>query len=204
MDYSEITSLALSYADRTDEEVTSRVDGFLRMVEAEISRNLKVMEMSVRAVLVTSEGQEYYGLPSDFGGIRDVELRDASFSNDIQTMQYLTPEQMNNAVFYPDAGHYYTIVANQLHVHPKTDQQIIEIVYYQRIPELTSSLPTNWVSDRDPDLYIYGLLVQISAFVKDGEAKAIWQDMFSGVMSRIESNDAKVRWSGTPMQMRVN
>ena len=95
MNYAEIVALALSYADRTDAEVANRVDDFLRVVESRINRVLKTMDMSTRTTTITITDKEYYTLPDDFAGMRDIEIREAASSYKT-TLQYLNPEQLNN------------------------------------------------------------------------------------------------------------
>jgi len=200
MEYNDIKELALSYADREDAEVTEKVDSFLRIVEARMNRFLRVRKMSSRAVLVTDEDQEYYGLPSDFNGLRDVVLRDTLDSKTRTTMQYLNPEQMNS-ITADHTGAYYAIIGNQLQIRPAQENKILEITYFQRIVELDSINTSNWMSEDYPDAYVFGLMVEISSFTKDAEAAVMWEQRFNAAMVAIETTDIKNRWSGTSLRM---
>jgi len=209
MNYNEIVSLALSYADRTDNEVTSRMDDFLRMTESRVNRAFKVRNMSTRAVLSMIEDQVYYGMPADFNGLRDIEIYDSLTPNSKQTLKYLSPEQMNNRVSASNAGVnsafiYYTIIANQLQITPaQSSGKTMEIVYYQDLRPLGTADPENWVSVYVPDAYVNGLLTEISAFVKDKEAALLWNERFVISLAEISDDDAETRWSGTAMETRV-
>jgi len=207
MNYADIVDTALSFADRADAEITSRVDKFIKMVESRVNRKLKTRKMSVRSQIVTEDDKEYYGLPSDFAGLRDIEMTDAG-SIERETLTYATPEQMNalterTILAGENAKIYYTIIADQLQIHPRQDARIMEIVYYQRLPNLNSSDTTNWLGDYAPDCYIFGILTEISAFVKDANAAKLWDDRFVGALNELDRDDIDERWSGTPMQMRV-
>lgn len=202
MNYSEIVSLALSYADRSDTEVTSRVDDFLRVVESRATRLMKVQRMVARTATPTVAGQEYYALPTDFGGIRDIEIRDTLASTDRTTLHYLAPEQMNAYANSTDTRLYYTIIANQIQIMPTSDNQVLEIVYYRRIPELSSTATTNWLSETNPDIYVFGLLVEISAFVKDPEAGVMWDRRFNEAITQVTAEDSVSRWSGPMLTTR--
>jgi hypothetical protein len=203
MNYSEISNLALAYADRSDTEVTSKIDSFLKIVEARVNRVLKTRDMSSRTTIATVLDQEYYSLPTDFAGLRDIEFRDTATSDIRVTMQYLTPDQMNIVYSNGLSGHYYTLVANKLQISPTHDSgKIIEIVYYQKLVPLTSLATTNWLSASHPDVYTFGLLVEISSFVKDAEAKALWDVRFIDAVNAIQSDDDRIRWSGTPLTIR--
>lgn len=199
MNYSDIKTIALSYADReNDTEILSRMDNFIGIVEARVNRVLRVSGMSMRATLPAVD-QEYYGLPSDFGGLRDAEYQNADGFK--CTLKYLSPDLMNgvsnigNTVFI-----YYTIVAGQLQIQPIKDTGTFEIVYYQKVPGLTAGNTTNWLGDDNPDCYIFGLIVEISSFVKDGKAAILWDERFKAVLDEIEREDQIVRWSGPSLQ----
>ena len=98
MIYQDIISIAMDYADKTnDSEVAARMDSFLRIIEARVNRRLQVQKMSVRAYILTTENDEYYSLPDDFNGLRDIELKDSLSSANRTTLEYVSPEQMNNA-----------------------------------------------------------------------------------------------------------
>ena len=160
MNYTDITELALSYMDREDAEVTSRVDKFILLIESRINRKLKVSDMSARSVVdltTTDPDQEYFQLPDDFSGLRDIQI--SHTGGGITTLNYLNPEQMNNFInsgaqigFVTGSKIYYNIIARQIHVVPAQSSGFLEIAYYQQIPNLNATDPNNWISDEFPEL----------------------------------------------------
>jgi len=209
MNYLEVKEIALSYSDReSDAELPAKIDSFLRIVEARVDRVLKVQRMTVRTLLTTVAGQEYYGLPSDFAGLRDIEVRSADTidgeARDRVTLEYLSPEQMNSATGIPasQSNIYYTIIANQLQISPPQDSNVLELVYYRKLPNLTENDNTNWLSEDNPDTYVFGLMVEISAFVKNEQSTALWDARFKESLAEIDLDDSKSRWSGVALQMR--
>lgn len=203
MNYADITDTALSYADREDTEVTSRIDKFLRIVEARINRFLKTQKMAVRSVIITTADKYYYGLPSGFSGIRNITLINGSSRT---PGQYINPEQMDNiknsASETNVTGLYYNFVADQLQIYPSHNNKTLEILHYQDVKELNSS-QTNWISDYNPDVYIFGLLVEINAFVKDASTAAAWDQRFKEALAEIKEDDQISRWSGPPLVIRT-
>jgi len=206
MTYEEILALALSYSDRSDQETADRMDDFLRIVESRVNRIMKVQKMSYRAVIATVADQSYYGLPSDFSGLRDIQLNNGDKTT---TLQYLTPEQMNTksndtglAVDGTSDTIFYNIIADQLHITPAQVDNQLELTYYKNLTALTDVDSTNWLSSQYPDAYTFGLLVEISSFAKDQAAVAIWEQRFQQVTSEMELEDIDNRWSGTPLQIR--
>lgn len=202
MNYTEIIDMALGYADRTDTEVTSRMDSFLRIVESRTNRPLNTQKMVSRVSIESVTDQEYYGLPADFDGLRDIEVSPVG-GGKITTPKYHSPEQLNNreGVKFNDIA--YAIIDDQLRIHPAQTEQFIQLVYYQNLPELSPGTPNNWLSDLYPDCYVFGLCVEINAFVKDAETANMWDARFKESVASIQSNDRDTRWSGTALQMRI-
>jgi hypothetical protein len=209
MNYTQIVNAALAYADRAgDTEILANIDVFLRAVENRLNNRLNVSKMSTRTQLTTVAQQEYYGLPTDFQALRDIEIRQNDTSAERNTLRFLTPEQMNNWISSVSRTQtesiYYTIVADQLHIWPPQDGMLLEIVYYRDVPELSSvtGSTTNWVSDSQPNLYIYGLQVEINSFVKDAASVQLWDARFMAELQTLVESDSVDRWSGTPLQIR--
>jgi hypothetical protein len=201
MNYSEIVDIALEYADRADAEVASRVDLFLRIVEARANRPLNTQKMVSRVTIESVDDQEFYGLPVDFDGMRDISVSGTEIGT--ITPHYHSPEQMSarSNGTYRDIA--YAIVDDQLQIQPAQSGVVIELTYYQNLPQLSPSIPNNWLSDLYPDCYVFGLCVEINAFVKDAETANIWDARFKESIAEIKSNDRDSRWSGPAMQMRV-
>ncbi len=210
MEYTAIKNLALAYADREDVEVINNIDNMLYMVESNINTRLQIGDMTERATLPMDSEREYYCLPPDFRGMRTIQtykLDETTGKKPLgstQNLAYLTPEQINTlsgAVVCP----FYTIINEQLLVRPTLDDgAIVEIVYYRKIPHLSALAPNNWISDEYADLYVTGLTMEISDFVKDQEASQLWRGRFDDAVARIKRADWNERWSGNaPMLMRT-
>jgi len=206
MNYTEIQALAYGYLDRTDVETTARYDDFLRIVEAKVNRVLKTLKMTSRVTITTDINTDYYGLPDDFEGIRDIQINGGKDNNKVVTVEYRTPPQINELsnITYPGAGIYYSLIVNQLQIAPPQDAKVLELVYYKKVPPLSLTTLTNWLGDDNPDCYVFGLCTEIAAFTKDGEAAQIWDSRFKEALSEIENNDQDVRWgSGSALVIRT-
>ena len=126
------------------------------------------------------------------------------------TLTYVNPEQLANRISLGEFGLnranqrvYYNIVAKELHLYPNPNIGNLEITYYQKIDPLTVAAPNNWISNDHPECYIFGLLVEITAFAKDAEAMAIWQGRFMESITDMDFDDSITRWSGTPLVVHV-
>lgn len=204
MKYIDIVNAAKAYTDRYDEELIDAMPAFTRVVEAKINNALRTGDQSCRARIYLRRGEEYYTLPCDWGGARDVELIPDGQQHG-KTLVYLAPEQMNELPRDNNSSrhHYYTIIAGQIQVAPDTDNQVLEIVYYQRLPELKNDDDTNWLTEKNCDAYIFGLCAEISAFAKDEASFANYQQRFMTALADITMEDQVTRWSGPALRVQV-
>lgn len=207
MTYDEIVAASKAYADRNDIEVANNIDVFIVLAEARMNRLLKTREQSSRVITPTVDLQEYYSLPPDYAGMRDIQISvtndDGSISSAPLTM--LTPELFNIKRNAPFNGRlYYSIIANQIQVFPiQAAGKHIEIIYYQKVPNLNSHASLNWVSEGHPDMYVAGVTGEISLFAKDYETAGSWFDRMGESINELDSSDVMERWSGGPLVMRI-
>lgn len=207
MNLKEIRDAAQAYCDRYDEELVSAIPAFIKIVEAKINNALRTGEQSVRSQIHLELAQEYYGLPSDWGGARDIEILEEGQQHG-RTLTYLSPEEMNKLSRRQERGrnrhNYYTIIANQIQIAPPCDREVLEIVYYQRLVPLAGDSDRNWLTEKNPDAYIFGLCAEISAFAKDEMAFASYQQRFMDSLIDITQEDQVTRWSGPALRVQYD
>lgn len=216
MNYYELVAAAKAYADRQDLEVSDNMDIFIVMVESKVNRLLKTRKQTKRAYTPTQESQSYYSLPPDYAGMRDIQLNSAlpTTTHSVQQLNYITPEQFNRISQTPYAGVcYYTVIANQIQIFPTQEVGLsIEMVYYQKVPNLNAYLPlpneppfpyTNWLSEDHPDIYLSGMISEIESFVKNYEVAKVWSDRMKLAVNDLETSDVAERWAGQSLSMRV-
>ena len=206
MDYQEIIGAGTAYADRkSDPEINDNLDLFLRMGEARLSRLLKVRKASVRANIITN-GTEFYSLPPDYAGMRNIQILPNDPTKRILIFDYLNPAQLlvKEQEDRPDNQlGFYTIIADQIKLSIKPSGSTLEILYYQRIPPLTSEAPNNWVSDDHPDMYLSLLMFEIEIFTKNYEVADGWESRLDKALGELVTTDITERWAGNPLATKV-
>lgn len=207
MNYTELVAAAKAYADRNDIEVDSNMDTFIVMVEARINRLLKTRKQSTRAYTPSVAGQEYYTLPPDYAGMRNVQIDTALpyLDHSIAVLDYLSPDQFDIQRGKPYAGsNYYAVMGDQIQIYPVMDAGYsIEMFYYQKVTPLTDSAPNNWVSSDHPDIYLSGIIGEIETFVKNYEVAAGWFGRMQIAVDELDNSDVQERWAGGPLRVRV-
>lgn len=205
MIYSAIIDSAIAYADRaSDPEIITRIDMFLRVIEAPVNRLLTTQKMSFKLQTVTVVGQEFYELPIDYLSMRAIRLWDAINITSRRTLSLLSPELADIQSRFPDGGFYYNVSGNNIQILPEpTSVQVLEMEYYARLIPLDAINTENWLSKYHPDVYIFGLVREINAFAKDAEVSALWDARFKSALGEIDAQDATALFSGTPLQIRL-
>ena len=210
--YIDIVNTALSFSDRQDSEVSNAIPTMISsIIEPQINRFLQIKKSSARATTVGQGlGIYYYDLPIDFMELRNIKVWTSNTDPTIPaSILYVptmcSPEQIDwllnkNSVNFMG----YAIEGNQFKLWPAVvAPAYIEILYYKMVPPLTIANNTNWISQYYPDVYIFGLLAEINAFVKDFEAFSAWNTRFQNSLNSIKDQDENATWSGISLQTKV-
>lgn len=205
MNYNDIVSASLGYADRQDAQVSNMVPTFIAIVESRLNRLIHIEDSSTRLAYAEYPTDGRYTLPTNFSSM--VSVVDYPIDAPVQQRSHIlvSPEQFYDmAAVAPIDGASYCITGNQLVSYPITPTtSIFEIVYYSTLDPLTVTTPSNWLSVNHPDLYIFGIVTEINAFVKDAESTALWNQRFLDATNEIIIADDALRMSGIAMQTRL-
>ena len=205
MKYGEVIAAAKAYVDRYDDELAAVIPSFTRVVESKINTALKVAGQSIQATQIwLDEGETYYGLPADFGGMSDIQILKRGDNPGAKTLVYVNSEELLRVVSEPSRGRfYYTLVADQIRIPPPASDEMLELTYYQMIPPLTEMDDSNWLTEKHPETYIFGLCAEIGAFAKDQQVFAGYDGRFKETLFNITQDDAVTRWSGPSLRTVV-
>lgn len=187
--YSELQATALDVIGRTgDAALTAYAPVAVLLAEAKINRKLRVMEMEANATGSSTNG--VIALPTDFAGWRRVE------ASPYGPLQFQEPDYL--AARYP-AGEggiptFFTIQGTNLITYPAYTGDV-SLDYYQRIPALSDTAPTNWVLTNHPDIYLFLTLSELNAYAKDAEAALMWNQRGITAVEEVNTDDKTKRYS---------
>lgn len=209
MNYQELLDAARAYADRNDVEVDANVDIFIIMAEARINRALKVAQQTHRVYTQSIDTREFYTLPDEYNGMRVIHFNTGEvdvIGSDVIHLNYTSPEHLGEiqASGETHGKYYYTVVNRQIQVHPTLPGGgTIEMVFYRKVPALTSIKNTNWLSEDSPDIYLSGICAEIELFVKNYDAANLWDDRMTRAITEIQDNNVQNRWNGNSLVTRA-
>nr|BAR33030.1 conserved protein of unknown function [uncultured Mediterranean phage uvMED] len=182
MTYDEIKTKVVEYLNRTD--LTSQMDMFIDLAESDINKVIKHQDLIKRANAVAET--QYTQLPSDWSRVINVELNTSDHTTLLQQSTEsldLKRTSIDNVSGRPE---YFAITDNAIELCPTPDTNYeLQLTYYANIPALSSTNTTNVVSDKFPDVYIYGCCKHASVFLMEDERIGMFQTLFDKALEEV-------------------
>src|SRR5574343_1635194 len=194
--YSELLTAIGNYMHRSDlsGRDAEAVDNF----EAKVSRRLRIGDMETTATGSMVVGTATIAKPTGFAEMRSFTY--APTTGAVRKLEYITPEQADALELGSNgAPQLYTFVGNLIRLHPTPDTAYAyTIKYYQRLVALSSTTgyTTNWLLSNNPDLYLYGTLVEMCAYTGDDPRLAVWKQAVAEGLAELTRSDRKERFVG--------
>jgi hypothetical protein len=197
--FAELKTAAANWLDRSD--LTDRIPEFISLAEARFNRVLRIRDMeTVSTAISTTAGTREYSLPTGF-----VQMKEFHLSTDpITPLAYITPEMMSRmqAGSTKAKPQVFTIIADNVRLGPNPDAvYTTSMLYYKAFTALSDSATTNDMLTNNPDVYLYGTLLEAEPFIMNDERVPLWLAAFEKAVSDIQNQDNKDRHSGS--QLRV-
>jgi len=108
------------------------------------------------------------------------------------------PNRSTNATISPTPSGYW-IGGNVLHLNCSADYAY-RMVYFAGVPNLSASATQNWLIQQDPSVYLYGSLLEASAYMQDDDRIPIWRSGYETCMDALRRQDDYARFSPAPRQ----
>lgn len=195
---SNLTDLVTEVRDELDDsayDITAIYRAIAR-AEAVFNRELRTPKMETEYQFTTDT--EETELPTDF-----LQMRTAYEEN--------SPDNPLNAMSPAGLRSYYQgrtgspeafAVENRRFVMAPIGSATFTILYYARIPSLTTDNPSNWLLEEHPDVYLHQVLAIIFNKIGDRDRAMDNQQIAAGIIEAINKSGKKNRWSGGPLVPR--
>ena len=197
--FAQLKTAAANWLDRSD--LTDRIPELISLAEARFNRVLRVRDMeTVSTAISTSAGTREYDLPTRFVQMKEFHLT----TDPLTPLAYITPEMMTRmqAGSSKSKPQVFTIIADKVRLGPNPDAvYTTSMLYYQAFAALSDSATTNDMLTNNPDVYLYGTLLEAEPFIMNDEGVPLWLAAFEKAVSDIQNQDNKDRHSGS--QLRV-
>jgi hypothetical protein len=200
--YSGLLASAASWLNRQD--LTAVIPDFITMAEAQINRELRVIDMETRSEAV-STAEEWVPVPDDWLETRQLSVMISSSIVD-PPLRYVGEEEAIQLKARLPTGtpRWYTITASQFDLIPASSSSgtTLELIYYARIPALSTTNTSNWLLVKSPDLYLYSTLLEAEAYMKDDDRLPVWAARRNDCMEKMRLESERAKRSQTRLTAR--
>ena len=197
--FAQLKTATANWLDRSD--LTSRIPEFIVLAEARFNRVLRIRDMeAVSTSISTSAGTREYSLPTRFVQMKEFHLT----TDPLTPLSYITPEMMTRmqAGSSKSKPQVFTIIADNVRLGPNPDAvYTTSMLYYQAFAALSDAATTNDMLTNNPDVYLYGTLLEAEPFIMNDQRVQLWGMAFKQAIDDIQNQDNKDRHSGS--QLRV-
>ena len=210
--YATLQTAVANWLDRSD--LTDRIPEFIALAEALMNRTLRLAIMlnvdqtTLGGATALVAGTRDYALPSGYLQMVDFHLR----TSPITTLSYLTPENMNRMWAGSQGGKplAYTIFSDNASGTPIKSVRLgpspgsaydYSIMFYKKIDALSDSNTTEQMLTNNPDVYLYGALLEAEPFLMNDQRVGLWLAAFEKAIADLQEQDNKDRHSGSAMRV---
>lgn len=183
--YAELQTAIGDWLNRAD--LDQKIPDFIRLAESTLNDVLRQADMVTTSSGVTiTSGRAT--LPSDCLEVVYAQVG----STEDEPLEQITPQQLTmlRRTRTRDAANprFFAVIGREMVVTPTPSSGTLDLDYYQRIPELSSSNPSNWLLTDAPHVYLYTSLLHATPFLMDDARYAVFQNTVSQqVMASVKS-----------------
>jgi len=192
-DYSNLQDLVARYMDRDD--LDADIANFIVIVEAEANRVLRAVNMETKTLWVIDD--ETFALPSDFRRLRKMHIEGEPDRPLTEISPVAAPMIYDGSAGTPRS---YWIEGRVLTLAPPpANETTFRVTYYAKITPLTPDTPINWLLEEHPDVYVWGVLREAAAFIRDPEAIGFADQRFNTALAQLQQESRNDRFGGGPL-----
>ena len=195
--YATLQSAIADYLNRAD--LTAQIQTFIQFCEADLNTRLRSREMIVNAT-ATSDGQ-FVALPPDW-----LEAINMMIVGGQSPLRYITPDEADTIIKAQTytSTRFYSMTTGVIElVPPAVDDITIDMVYYGKIPALSNANTTNWLLTSNPDIYLYGALLQAAPYLQDDARIPTWATLYERALNDSQTADDRSASSGGALLTRA-
>jgi hypothetical protein len=112
----------------------------------------------------------------------------------------------NESANYTASGkpRFFGVVGGQFRIVPTPDATYTtELTYYAKLSKLSNSNTTNWLLTSNPDIYLYGALLQAAPYLQDDARIQTWATLYERALNDSQTADDRSASSGGALLTRA-
>jgi hypothetical protein len=200
--YTELKASIADFLNRDD--LTAVIADFITLAESQINRDVRHWKMEARSSGQQSAADEYMQIPADW--VETIRLHLTGTGTSVVNLISRDAMSDKRAKNEDTAGTpvYYTHADGQFQLYPTPSADTdFELLYIQKLVALSGSNADNWLLLEAPDVYLYGALIHSAPYLAEDERVAIWAQMYSASVARLNEASESARFSGSGLRLKV-
>lgn len=198
-----VTAVTEWLARDQDTTLVARIPDFIVLCEAKLNRVVlhpKMETRSTASVNTANTEPEFITLPSDFQSMRRVRLSSVTGKPRLEFMAQSQIEDYRYSIDnVTDQPIYYSIIGDELELAPTPNENYtLEMVYRANLASLSASNSTNWLIELAPDAYLYGVLLEAAAYMKNDGRLAVWGAAFTSALDQLTTHGNRQSFDAGP------
>ena len=198
--YATLQTAVADFLNRDD--LTSIIPTFIQLAEAQMNRDIRHWKMETRSSGQQSAGDQYMQIPADWLETIRFHVTGGGTSPLDLISRAAMADKRQGANDTSGTPRYYCHADSQFELYPTPDATTnVELLYYAKIPALSAG--ANWLISEAPDVYLYGSLIHSAPYLQEDGRVAVWAQMYSAAVQRLNDASEKARYSGSGLTLKV-
>lgn len=190
--YDSLNSLVLQYLERSDPAVIAFIPTAITMAEFEIAQEIKTLGQMEVVDSTMTINNPVIAKPARWRKTVSMTLTTATGAKQpifLRKLEYLSsywPDvtATGTPLYYADYDYDHWFIA------PTPSAAFaFEALCYTRLPPLSSTNQTNWLTQNAPNAMLFGTLKQTAPFLKDDARLAVWTQIFDTAIGALKLED---------------
>ena len=199
--YSELKTSIANWLNRDD--LTSVIPDFIVLAEADLNRKLRHYKM-IERVDATLDSR-YVQVPADWLETFRFSAT-ASYTRRLDLIgaeDMLQKRQENSDT--SGIPEFYAQIGDAIEVFPTPDAEYpMQLAYYAEIPSLSDTNTYTWLLQSDPDIYIYGSLMQSAPYLLDDARTQTWASLYQNALASLQRASDNTRFGGSGRRIIIS
>lgn len=186
------------------DDLGTTAETFIWLAEEELRRDRRVRRQSERTFTVSSESEN---LPTGFVEMEALYHDGPTYYHEIEIVSadMLAEIKRRNGADTGTPTHAAIINGTSVRLAPAPDESYdLRLVWWETVPHLGSSRPTNWLIDNHSDIYLFASLVQSAPYVRDEERLPMWRMELERRLEDMHTDSERKRYSGSLVKQTRN
>lgn len=175
------------------------VKGWIQLAEDNLRMELATLDDEERTRATVPSGG-FIALPDFFNGLREAYIIDSPN----RPLVFISPAQMTDLRITNGRAFYISIQDGQFKFSPNAEGEVIEVIYFRKLPRLSDTDTTNSLLINTPSVYLSATLSVAQKFLRDDTDAAQHIALVAGFIDTIKRQDQRRKFSGQGKVVGVN